>query len=44
MHSARYPWVVHSARRIPITRFLMDGEAVCRDGDVAISPVMAAPT
>jgi ATP-dependent DNA ligase len=25
----RYPWIAHSARRLPITRFLIDGEAVC---------------
>jgi hypothetical protein len=22
----RYPWIVHSARRMPVTRFLIDGE------------------
>jgi ATP-dependent DNA ligase len=33
MHSACYPWIVHSARRIPITRFLIEGEAVCCDED-----------
>jgi ATP-dependent DNA ligase len=24
----RYPWIVHSAQRLPVTRFLIDGEAV----------------
>jgi ATP-dependent DNA ligase len=24
----RYPWIVHSARRLPVARFLIDGEAV----------------
>jgi ATP-dependent DNA ligase len=24
----RYPWIVHSARRLSVTRFLIDGEAV----------------
>jgi ATP-dependent DNA ligase len=28
-----YPWIVHSARRIPVTRFLIDSEAVCCDQD-----------
>src|ERR1700756_2362462 len=26
--SQRYPWIVHSARRLPVARFLIDGEAV----------------
>jgi bifunctional non-homologous end joining protein LigD len=26
--SRRYPWIVHSARRLPVTHFLIDGEAV----------------
>jgi bifunctional non-homologous end joining protein LigD len=25
----RYPWIVHSACRLPVTRFLIDGEAAC---------------
>jgi len=24
----RYPWIVHPARRLPVARFLIDGEAV----------------
>jgi ATP-dependent DNA ligase len=26
--SERYPWILHSARRLPVNRFLIDGEAV----------------
>jgi bifunctional non-homologous end joining protein LigD len=34
--SQRYPWIVHSARRLPVTRFLIDGEAVvCGDDGAA---------
>jgi bifunctional non-homologous end joining protein LigD len=34
--SRRYPWIVHSARRLPVTHFLIDGEAViCGDDGVA---------
>jgi bifunctional non-homologous end joining protein LigD len=29
----RYPWIVASARRLPATRFLIDGEGVCCDAD-----------
>jgi ATP-dependent DNA ligase len=25
----RYPWIVHSARRLPVTRFLIDGRRWC---------------
>jgi ATP-dependent DNA ligase len=32
----RYPWIVHSARRLPVARFLIDGEVVaCGDDGVA---------
>ena len=32
----RYPWIVHSARRLRVTRFLIDGEVVvCGDDGVA---------
>jgi bifunctional non-homologous end joining protein LigD len=31
----RYPWIVHSARRLPVSQFLIDGEAVvCGDDGV----------
>ncbi len=31
-----YPWIVHSARRLRVSRFLMDGEAVvCGDDGIA---------
>jgi ATP-dependent DNA ligase len=32
----RYPWIAHSARRLPVARFLIDGEAVvCGDDGVS---------
>jgi ATP-dependent DNA ligase len=32
----RYPWIVHSARRLPVTQFMIDGEVVvCNEEGVS---------